>query len=100
MRKRGEYIIDRRLKFNKGLQKLFIRKIKEKSGLTWKSLANKINISEYTLRVDWQKERSTIPYKIALMILKKYPFEKWEKIKFEWIEEILSENWGQKLAGR
>lgn len=99
MRKRGSYITDKRLKFKRGLQKEFIREIKEKSGLTWKDLADKLNISEYTLRVDWQKERSTIPYVITKIILKEYPFESFENIKANWVEEILEKNWGQKLGG-
>lgn len=99
MRKQGEYICDKRLKFKKSLQRKFIRKIKEQSGLTWISLANKLNLSEHTLRVDWQKEKTTIPYKIVKKLLRNYPFEKFEKIKSNWVEEILSKHWGQKLAG-
>src|SRR3989338_8799162 len=99
MRKRGECIIDNRVKFKKGFQKLFVRKIKKNSGLTWKALADSINLSEYTLRVEWQKERSTIPYKIAYSLLKVYPFEEWETIQSKWVEKILPANWGQKSAG-
>lgn len=99
MRRRGQCIIDRRVRFKKGLQKLFIREVKKKSGLTWKALADSINLSEYTLRVEWQKERSTIPYKIAYSLLKAHPFEEWETIRSKWVEKILPANWGQKSAG-
>lgn len=99
MRKVGENIKDKRLRFKKGMQKKFIRGIKIKSGLTWRELAEKINVSEYTLRVEWQKEKSTLPYNFCIKFLKKYPFKKWKEIKSSWIEEIFPKNWGQKLAG-
>lgn len=97
MRNVGESIIDKRIKFRVGLQKEFLRKIKEKSGLTWNSLAKKLNISEHTLRVDWQNEKSTFPYSIAKQLIKKYPFEKWEKIEKDWVEKILPPNWRTEL---
>ena len=99
MRKVGEQIRDKRIKFKENLQKEFLRNIKNESKLTWKFLAKKLNVCEHTIRVDWQKEGTTIPYKICLKLIKKYPFKKWQIIKSEWIEEILPSNWGQKKAG-
>ncbi len=99
MRKVGSCIIDERVRFKKGFQKRFIREVKYKAGLTWYQLAEFLNVSEYTVRVDWQKERTSIPKTIVINLLRKYPFEKWQTIKSEWISEILQKNWGQKLAG-
>lgn len=97
MRKVGESIIDKRIRFRSGLQGEFLRKIKEKGGLTWNSLAKKLNISEHTLRVDWQNEKTTFPYSIAKQLTKKYPFEKWKVIEENWIDEILPMNWRTEL---
>ncbi|MBU2634651.1 MAG: hypothetical protein KJ674_05430 [Nanoarchaeota archaeon] len=99
MRKQGQNIIDKRLKLKRGLKEKFLLNIKEESNLTWRDLAKEIGISEHTLRVDWCKGDITLPYKTSLRLLKKYPFEKWEIIKKDWIEEVLPKRWGQKLAG-
>ena len=99
MRRQGECIIDKRLKFKKGLQKRFVKEIKNKSRLTWRALAEDINISERTLRIDWQKERTTIPYRIAELLMNRYPFGNKEEIFSQWVKQILPENWGQLLAG-
>jgi len=99
MRRQGAYIVDRRLKFKKGLQRRFLEEIKNKSGLTWKDLANKINLSEHTLKVDWLKERTTIPNRIAELLIKDYLSSKKEQIFSNWIEKILPERWGQILSG-
>jgi len=96
MRKIGEVIIDKRVKFKRGFQKLFLIKIKEKSGLTWKQLAESLNLCEHTISYDWKSEKSTIPFSIAKNILKRYPFTNWKYIEKNWIEKILIENWGQK----
>lgn len=99
MRKQGECVIDKRLKFKKGLQKKFICKIKKESGASWKDLAAHAGVCFHTLRIDWLEERSTMPYGVAVAFLKKYPFAKFETIKSEWVEEILPARWGQKLGG-
>ena len=97
MRNVGESIIDKRIKFRAGLQKEFLKNIKKMGGLTWVHLAKELNISEHTLRVDWQNEKSTLPYGISKKLVKKYPFEKWERIEDGWIEKILPENWRVQL---
>jgi len=99
MQKIGECIAGKRLKFKTGLQAKFIRKIKEKSNLAWKPLANEAGVSDYTLRIDWLEEKSTIPYSIAAELLKKYPFANFNEIKSEWVEKILPAHWGQKIGG-
>src|SRR4030043_819770 len=99
MRKQGECIRDKRLKFKKGLQKKFVKEIKNKSGLTWMALAEDLNLSERTLRIDWQKEKTTIPYKTAEWLINRYPFSNKEEIFSKWVKQILPENWGQILVG-
>lgn len=99
MRKVGESMKEDRLKFKKGLQKKFLNKIKEKSGLTWENLAKKLNICTHTLMFDWQSEKSTLPLRITKKLLEDYPFEKWDEIEKKWIQRILSKNWGQELSG-
>ncbi len=94
MRGRGKRIIDKRIKFKKGFQKKFLIKIKVRSGLTWGSLARNLGLSEYTLREDLQKEKSTMSYNMARYLLKKYPFTEWDVIESLWISEILPKNWG------
>lgn len=99
MRKQGYRILEKRAKFKKGLQRKFIVKAKQQSGLTWIDLANKLNVSEYTARVDWGTERTTIPLSYAKHLLAICRFEEWETIKKEWIVKILPKNWGQKASG-
>ena len=99
MRGVGKSIKDERLKFRKGLQRMFLRKIKKKSGLTWQSLAKGMGVCEHTLMWDWQSEKMTIPKTVAQELFRKYPFEKWNVIKKYWIEKILSKNWGQEKSG-
>lgn len=93
MRNIGESIIDKRVKFKIGLQKEFLRKVKIRGNLTWASLAKKLGVSEHTVRVDWQEEKSKLPYKITKKLARDYPFENWKKIEKEWIEEVLPINW-------
>ncbi len=99
MNKRGINIIDKRLKFKTGMQKKFIREIKEKSGLTWWALAKEFNVSQQTMRVDWGEEKTTIPVNIAKLMVKKYPIKKFSEIRSEWVGEILLPKWGQKKGG-
>lgn len=99
MRKQGIRIKDKRLKFKRGLQKQFIGKLKNRSKMNWRNLANLLDVSRHTLRVDWYEEKSTMPYQIVKKILKRYPFESFEGIKINRIEKVLGENWGQKLVG-
>ena len=99
MRKIGEYIQDKRIKFKKGNQKKFLLKVKLESGMTWKKLADKVNLSEHTLRVDWQNERTTIPYGIGELLAKEYLPEEWNNILSSSSIKILPLKWGQILSG-
>lgn len=99
MRKVGELIREERVKFKKGLQRKFIEQIKKKSGLTWIALAKELNLSEHTIRIDWRKERTTIPLSYAKRLLAKHPFESWVVIRKKWVEKTLAKNWGQELGG-
>ncbi len=99
MRKVGESIKEERLKFKKGLQQKFLEKIKEKSGLNWEELSKKLNLCRNTIAFYWRKEISTIPLSFAKKLIEEYPFEKWENIKLNWVEKILSRNWGQEFSG-
>lgn len=69
------------------------------SEMNWKEIAKFLDVSEHIVIVNWYKEKSTLPYKIVKKIVRKYPFENFEKIKIEWVEKILEKNWGQKLVG-
>ena len=100
MRKRGETIVDERIKFKKGLQRLFIKKIKKKSCKTWKELADEVGISEYTIKSDWRNEKSTLPLSIFNNLIKRYTFEKLDVIKSTWIDGVLDKSWRQQLLIR
>ena len=100
MRRRGENISGKRLRFKAGLQRELIRKIKERSGLTWDGLAEMAGVSAQTLRIDWGEENSTIPYKTAKKLVKKYQIGKFSEIRAEMVEGVLSSNWGQKVGGK
>lgn len=97
MRKRGENIVEERIKFKKGFQNLFIEGIKKKSCKTWKKLAEEIGVSEYTINFDWRNEKSTIPLSIFNQLMKMYPFEKSDTIMSTWVEKVLDKNWRQQL---
>jgi len=99
MRRRGDYIKDQRFKFKSGLQNKFLLTIKEGSNLTWKDLARKINVSEYSLKSELSPEKTTLPICLARKLLKVYPFEKLENIEKGWVEKTLDKNWGQVKAG-
>ena len=99
MRNVGESIKDKRIRFKKDLQRVFLERIKEKSGLTWVILAKKLNLCNHTISFDWRSGKSTVPYNLAKEILEKYPFETWKNIESDWIEKILPADWRQnKLA--
>lgn len=99
MRKIGESIKEERIKFKKGLQTKFLEEIKDRSGLSWEILAKELNICTNTLSFFWRNEKSTIPVSFARKLLELGPFKKWENIEKDWIEKILSKNWGQDLSG-
>ena len=99
MRKIGQYIQDRRLKFKQGLQKKFIGIIKEKSNKSWKELADTVNLSEHTLKADLYREKTTMPISLARKLIKIYPFITLDIIERKWIEKILVKNWGQIKSG-
>ncbi len=99
MRKIGESIIDKRIRFKPELQKKFIEEIKKRSGLTWDQLAKKLDVCIHTIMFDWRSEKSTIPYKIAKRLIKEYPFKNWKEIEKKWVKEILPEDWRQRFVG-
>lgn len=99
MRKRGQYIIDVRLKFKKGFQKKFIVSIKEKSGKSWVWLANKIGISDHTLSSDWCNEKITLPKNKAKELFNLGKFGSWDNILKNWIIKELPPKWGQIKSG-
>lgn len=100
MRKQGECIIGKRLKFRKGFQKKFILEIKKNSGASWEELALLAGVSSHTLRIAWLEENATLPHNVAVALLRKCPFERLETIKSKWVEKILPARWGQKLGGK
>jgi len=67
--------------------------------LTWKELASKLDLSQHTLMIDWQLERTTIPYNAGESLAKEYFPREWNKILNLWIEKILPAKWGQLKAG-
>lgn len=99
MRKVGERIQEERVKFKQGLQKKFIEKIKDISKLSWKQLADKIDLSEITVRFYLRNEKSTISFSLVKKLLNDYPFTRFEELEKNWIDKILDKNWGQKLSG-
>src|SRR3989344_4098146 len=99
MRKQGQNIIDKRLKFKKGLQRKFIAEIKTGSKKSWSELAELLNLHPHTLCVDWYTEKTTIPKIKAKEFFEISPFEKWEVILKEWVKEELHPRWGQIKAG-
>ncbi len=99
MRSRGNYIVDKRLKFKRGYQRLFFEEIKKYSKRTWQELADELGISYHTLNWDWYSEKSTIPKNFAKKLIKKYPFKEWEYIYNNWVVEELVPKWGQIKAG-
>ena len=99
MRRQGQVIREKRFKFKKYLQGKFIDIIKKGSKLTWIELANKLDLHPHTIRVDWYKENSTIPYGKIKELIKLYPFIDLNELKTKWVECELPCNWGQRKAG-
>ncbi|MBU2640052.1 MAG: hypothetical protein KKG75_05115 [Nanoarchaeota archaeon] len=99
MRGQGEYIIDKRLKFKKDLQKEFIATIKEHSKKTWNELAKILNIHPHTIQIDWYTEKRTIPLKKAKKLFLIYPFKDWDFLLKDWVEKELPPKWGQIKGG-
>lgn len=99
MRNQGIYIIDSRLKFREGLQRKFLVNVKKSSGQSWVWLANKINVSRYTLSSTWYSEESTLPKSKAKELLGLGRFEHWEVVLKDWVLEELPPKWGQIKSG-
>ncbi|PIN92273.1 hypothetical protein COU61_01500 [Candidatus Pacearchaeota archaeon CG10_big_fil_rev_8_21_14_0_10_35_13] len=99
MRKRGKYIIDKRMKFKRGYQRKMILKIKNDNNLTWKNLADEFDVSIQTVMNDWGREFATIPYSLGIRMIDKYLSKEKNLILSYWISEILPKKWGQFLAG-
>lgn len=99
MRKKYEQIREERVRFKEGMQRQFVQKVKQASGLTWGLLAENLNLCEQTIRVDWGTERTSIPVSYAKRLLEIGPFEEWNVIEKEWIKDILPKNWGHSFYG-
>jgi len=99
MRDRGHYIIDYRCKFKRGKQKEFLRRLKKVSRLTWRELAEMLDVGIYTIQTDWHNENSTLPLKKMEEIIGKYPDKILKKIVNKGIDKVLEPKWGQKKAG-
>ncbi|MBI2044710.1 hypothetical protein HYT23_01490 [Candidatus Pacearchaeota archaeon] len=54
--------MNKRVVFPKGFQSKFIKNIKEKTGLSWKELANKLSVNEGSLSKAYRFELCNIPY--------------------------------------
>ncbi|MDP3042055.1 MAG: LAGLIDADG family homing endonuclease [Candidatus Omnitrophota bacterium] len=61
----AEQIKNKRVKFPKGKQRLFIASVHKKLKFGWDKIANIFNINRRTLS-DWCRERSTMNYKVLL----------------------------------
>ena len=86
-------IIEKRVKINKYFLKSILINYKKQRSLTWKDLAKKFGISEYTISHDWFKEHSTIPINHFKKLLRL------NKIKFTDLKDkvkIMEPFWGQK----
>jgi len=89
-------IIDKRVIIDKKLLKEILLQIKIKKQLSWKKLANTLNISEQTLSHDWLMKNSTIPCNLFEKILNMNN----EVNKSEIISKIkiVKPFWGQKMV--
>lgn len=96
MRRQGHYITDRRLLFKKGMQAKLLVEIKNEYDLTWSRLAEVLGVSEYTVKVDWKREESTLPLCTAKKLLTLYPLFSFKEVSKNWIEKILEPRWGQR----
>lgn len=81
-----------RIQFQKGKQKEFLSKVKNKSKTTWENLAKKVNIKKGTLK-SYYYEKRTMPKKIVDNLSELF------KIKY-YNFRLLPENWGQLKAGK
>lgn len=99
MRKRGQFIVDTRLRFREGYQRKFILKIKRCSKKSWSDIAYYLNLHPNTICIDWLSERITIPQEKAKKLLHLFPFDNWSNIENKWILEKLPPKWGQIKGG-
>jgi len=95
MRGHGHYIKDRRLVCRLGYQRELIESIKRELKMSWADLAERMGVSEHTLRVDWRRERSTLPLGYAKKIAKILSLNLDDVMSN--VVKILPSNWGQKL---
>lgn len=60
----------KRVSFERGLQKKFIKNLKNKTGLKWRSLSNKLKVKESTLTKSYMFELCDLPYKLFKEIVR------------------------------
>jgi len=84
------------LVFEPGYQRRLVELAKHKLKEGWKEVAGKLGVSEYTLRVDWRHERSTLPLKHAMELAKIASVDPNDLMSN--ITMTLPKNWGQKRA--
>ncbi len=90
-------IIGKRVIIAKKLLKKILLDIKISNHFSWKKFANLLGVSEQTLRHEWLKDKSTVPYELFRKVLSMDRKINQKKImnKIKFIEPF----WGQKLAG-
>jgi hypothetical protein len=95
MRGHGHYIKDRRLVCRLEYQRELIESLERELKMSWIDIAERIGVSEYTLRIDWRYERSTLPLGYAKKIIKILSLNLDDVM--DNVVKILPKNWGQKL---
>lgn len=94
MRKQGHYIQDSRLVFNPGYQQKLIEYLKNKQNDSWVNIAKRLGVSDYTLRISWKLEKSTLPLAYAKKIAN-LSTKNWDEVVGN-VLRVLEKNWGQK----
>lgn len=95
----AKYIIDRRVKFKRGMQSALIRYVKNYNKFSWEEFSELIGVSDHTLRIDWGKEKSTMPLSICMKMVEKYSDKRWDSIQRYCVKDILRPCWGQRKGG-
>lgn len=95
----GIQVFGNRLKFRRGIQRRFIEAVKLRSDLTWGELAKTLNVSEYTIRVAWRTEETTLPEEVFDKLLIHVCNTK-EKKMYRNSFSVLRQHWGRSLGGR
>ena len=88
--------IDDRVRISKNRIQKILKDCKTEHNFTWFEFAERLNISEHTLRNDWSKKGNTVPLSIFKEIIKLHPSLGWSDIKNE--IKIFKPFWGQKVG--